>query len=120
MRKLAAARLQLRGVAGELTGMFFELERLLRAMGTSPEERSQEDLDDLRPSPAVELRTAILCGLQDHLQPLIRDFLVASGCAPAEVARATPVLAEELRLAAPDPCAPVAPWSGEPPEGAVS
>ena len=92
-------RAELRAVAARLTDVFLHLADLATSLPVTAEESSMEDLAD-SPGAVVEIRTTILCGMADHLRPLIVDFLLAAGLRPAEVERAVPALPDALLLPA--------------------
>ena len=74
---LAQVQEQMRQVADRLTGDFFLLAGLVTLLPRSPEEVSEQDLDE-DPDPVTELRAAALCVMTDHLRPAIVDLLGAA------------------------------------------
>jgi len=95
MPELLEVQLELRGVAAQLSALFFHLAALASSIPLTLEETSHDDLDD-EPPASVQIRSAILAGMHDHLRPLARDLLVAAGRGAAEAEGALPDLAEEL------------------------
>ena len=77
MNGIEGAKNEMRAVAGELTTIRGRLLSVQASIPPSPEELSFKDLED-EPDAATELRSVIGIGIQDYLEPLIRDLLTAA------------------------------------------
>jgi hypothetical protein len=74
---LAQMQEQMRQVADRLMDDFFRLAGLVALVPGSPEEVSEQDLDE-GTGPATELRATALCVMTDYLQPAITGLLGAT------------------------------------------
>lgn len=77
---------ELRAVVANLMWVFLYLAGLVTSLPLTSEETSDDDLDD-SPAPLLEARTAVLCGMTDHLLPLIANLRLAADFETAEAER---------------------------------
>jgi len=94
---LAGFQAEIRAVAADLKGIFLHLAGLLTSLPSTADESSDEDLDD-NPAPLLAARTAVLCGMTDHLSPLITGLRIAGGVEPAEAEPTAPALPDALLM----------------------
>ena len=87
---------RLQHFAGEVLKLFAGLAELLKDLPPSPQEQSAEDLAEEPDRPgdlrSTDLRSTVLCVLNDLLRPAVYDLLLAAGAGPEEAARRTPVV----------------------------
>ena len=75
------AQTKLLGITGELALLFVRLAGLVAALPPAPEEATPEDLDQ-EPDVSTEVRTVVLCVMNDYLRPAACDLLTAAGYRP--------------------------------------
>ena len=74
---IEGARKEMQAIAGELESIRYRLLGVQASVPRSPLETSLKDLEG-EPDAATELHSLIGIGIQDHLEPLIRDLLTAA------------------------------------------
>jgi hypothetical protein len=75
------AQTKLLGITGELALLFVRLAGLVAALPPAPEEATPEDLDQ-ETDVSTEVRTVVLCVMNDYLRPAACDLLTVAGYRP--------------------------------------
>jgi hypothetical protein len=75
------AQVMLLAITGELALLFVRLAGLVAGLPPAPAEGTPDDLDE-EPDVSTEVRTVVLCVMNDYLRPAAHDLLAVAAYRP--------------------------------------